>query len=181
LRVGAPGFDANAEESWNYAAGVRFERGAGSLEAMAFLVDYENLLGTCTASTGGDCEIGDQYDGGKVRVHGLEFVAAWDASAVLDTSWSLPVSAVYTWTDGEFQTSFSSSFDEWGDVEEGDSLPLVPEHQLTLNAGLEAGRWRTFLTMITSTRLAPRPAPGRSLARSGSTAAQSSISRGRSM
>ena len=85
----APGSDADAEESWNYEAGVRFERGAGSLEAMAFLVDYENLLGTCTASTGGDCEIGDQYDGGKVRVHGLEFVAAWDASAVLDTSWSL--------------------------------------------------------------------------------------------
>ena len=143
----APGSDADAEESWNYEAGVRFERGAGSLEAMAFLVDYENLLGTCTASTGGDCDIGDQYDGGKVRVHGLEFVAAWDASAALDTSWSLPVSAVYTWTDGEFKTSFSSSFDEWGDVEEGDSLPLVPEHQLTLNAGLEAGRWRTFLTM----------------------------------
>ena len=23
----------------------------------------------------------------------------------------------------------------------------MPEHQLTLNAGLEAGRWRTFLTM----------------------------------
>jgi Fe(3+) dicitrate transport protein len=143
----APGSDAEAEESWNYEAGVRFERGAASLEAMVFLVDYENLLGTCTASTGGSCDIGDQYDGGEVSVHGLEFVAAWDAATALDTSWSLPISAVYTWTDGEFQTSFSSSFDEWGDVEKGDSLPLVPEHQLTLNAGLEAGRWRTFLTM----------------------------------
>ena len=34
-----------------------------------------------------------------------------------------------------------------GDVEEGDELPLVPEYQLTLNAGLEAERWRMAVTM----------------------------------
>lgn len=143
----APGSDADAEESWNYETGVRFKRGTGSVEAMAFFVDYENLLGTCTASTGGDCEIGDQYDGGKVSVHGLEFVAAWDAGPALNSGWSIPLSAVYTWTEGEFRSSFNSSFSEWGTVEKGDELPLVPEHQLTLNAGIDSGRWRTFLTM----------------------------------
>jgi Fe(3+) dicitrate transport protein len=65
----------------------------------------------------------------------------------LAAAWSIPLSAVYTWTEGEFQTSFTSSFEEWGTVEKGDQLPLVPEHQLTLNAGLDAGRWRTFLTI----------------------------------
>jgi Fe(3+) dicitrate transport protein len=143
----APGSDADAEESWNYEAGVRFERGSGSVDAMAFLVDYENLLGTCTASTGGNCDIGDQYDGGEVQVYGLELIAAYDAGRALGSGWSIPLSAVYTWTEGEFQTSFNSSFAEWGNVEKGDELPLVPEHQLTLNAGIDAGRWRTFLTM----------------------------------
>ena len=143
----APGSDADAEESWNYEAGFRFDRGAASLEAMAFFVEYENLIGTCTASTGGDCEIGDQYEGGEASVHGLEFVAAWDAGAALGRGWSLPLSAVYTWTEGEFGSSFQSSFEEWGDVQQGDEMPLMPEHQLTLNAGIEADRWRTFLTL----------------------------------
>ncbi len=143
----APGSDADAEESWNYEAGVRFEQGVASVEAMAFLVDYENLVGTCTASTGGECNIGDQYDGGAARVHGLELVAAWDAGTAIGSGWSIPLSAVYTWTQGEFRTSFRSGFEEWGDVEAGDELPLVPEHQLTLNAGIDARRWRTYLTM----------------------------------
>jgi Fe(3+) dicitrate transport protein len=143
----APGSDADAEESWNYEAGVRFGRGAASVEAIAFLVDYENLVGTCTASTGGNCNIGDQFNGGEARVHGLEFVAAWDAGSMLSNGWAIPVSAVYTWTEGEFGSSFNSGFDEWGEVSEGDELPLVPEHQLTLNAGLEIDRWQLNLTM----------------------------------
>ncbi len=143
----SPGSDADAEKSWNYEAGLRFQRGLGSIEAIAFMVDYLNLVGTCTASTGGNCNIGDQFDGGEARVHGLEFVAAWDAGGALGSAWSLPVSAVYTWTDGEFRTSFSSGFDEWGNVEAGDEIPLVPEHQLTINAGIEADRWRMALTM----------------------------------
>jgi len=143
----APGSDADAEESWNYEAGFRFDRSAASVEAMAFFVDYDNLVGTCTASTGGSCNIGDQYDGGEAQVHGLEFVAAWDAGAAFDSKWSIPLSAVYTWTQGEFQTSFLSGFEEWGNVQAGDEMPLMPEHQLTLNAGIEADRWRTFLTV----------------------------------
>jgi len=143
----APGSDADPEESWNYEAGFRFGRNAASVDAMLFLVDYENLVGTCTASTGGDCNIGDQYDGGKARVHGLELVAEWDAGDLLGTGWSLPLSAVYTWTRGEFLTSFQSSFAEWGNVQKGDQMPLLPEHQLTLNAGIEAERWRAFATL----------------------------------
>jgi Fe(3+) dicitrate transport protein len=32
-------------------------------------------------------------------------------------------------------------------VEAGDKLPYVPEHQLTLNAGIEADRWRAYLAI----------------------------------
>ena len=143
----APGSNADAEESWNYEAGFRFGRRAASVEAMAFLVDYENLVGTCTASTGGDCTIGDQYDGGKARVHGLELVAAWDAAAAIGGDWSIPLSVIYTWTRGEFRSSFRSDFAEWGNVEQGDEMPLMPEHQVTLNVGIEAVRWRTHVAV----------------------------------
>ncbi|MBF8291454.1 MAG: TonB-dependent receptor [Steroidobacteraceae bacterium] len=143
----APGSSADPEQSWNYEAGLRFERGDAALEAMGFLVEYDNLVGTCTASTGGGCNIGDQYDGGRARVHGLELVASHDLGRLLGLSLSLPVSAVYTWTQGEFRTSFQSGFAEWANVAAGDELPYAPEHQLTLNAGLEGRSWRVFLTV----------------------------------
>jgi Fe(3+) dicitrate transport protein len=143
----APGSFADAEQSWNYEAGLRFDRGASALEAIGFLVDYENIVGTCTASTGGGCTIGDQYDGGRARAHGLELVASHDLGTTLGSRFGIPLSAVYTWTEGEFENSFQSSFGEWGDVVAGDGLPYVPEHQLTLNAGLEGQAWRVFLTV----------------------------------
>jgi Fe(3+) dicitrate transport protein len=143
----SPGSDADAEESWNYEAGLRYENGFASIEAIGFLVDYENLVGTCTASTGGGCTIGDQYDGGAARVQGLELIASWDAGAAFGLGVGIPLSAIYTLTDGEFRTSFDSDFGEWGDVQTGDELPMVPENQLTLNAGLEGQRWRAYLTL----------------------------------
>ncbi len=143
----APGSTADAEQSWNYEAGLRFERGSSAVEAIGFLVNYQNIVGTCTASTGGDCTIGDQFDGGRVRVHGLELVASHDLGKSFGSSLSIPLSAVYTWTEGEFRNSFQSSFAEWGNVVAGDELPYVPEHQLTLNAGLEGQAWRVFLTV----------------------------------
>ncbi len=143
----SPGSTADAEQSWNYEAGLRYQHGATALEAIAFRVDYENLVGTCTASTGGDCTIGDQYDGGRARVNGLELLASHDLGRTLGSALSIPLSLVYTWTDAEFETSFRSSFSEWGDVSAGDELPYVPEHQLTLNAGLEGQAWRLYLTV----------------------------------
>ena len=143
----SPGSDADEELSWNYEGGFRYDRGAASVEAVAFLVDYENLVGTCTASTGGTCAIGDQYDGGRARVHGLEFTAAWDAASALSTRFAFPLALTYTWTQAEFRTSFDSDFGEWGDVQKGDQLPYVPENQLTLNAGVEADRWRAYLAI----------------------------------
>jgi len=143
----APGSDADEELSWNYEGGLRYDRGAASVEAVAFLVDYENLVGTCTASTGGTCNVGDQYDGGKARVHGLEFTAAWDAAAAFSSRFAFPLALTYTWTQGEFESSFDSDFGEWGDVAKGDELPYVPENQLTLNAGVEATRWRAYLAV----------------------------------
>jgi len=143
----APGSSTGPEQSWNYEAGLRYERDAVALEAMGFRVEYDNLVGTCTASTGGGCNVGDQYDGGRARVYGLEFVASRDFGRALGFSFALPLSVVYTCTQGEFRTSFASNFAEWGDVTAGDELPYVPAHQITLNAGLEGQVWRLNLAL----------------------------------
>ncbi len=137
----APGVtNADAERSWNYEAGARFNRGHFNVEAIAYLNAYSNLVGTCTASTGAGCQIGDQFNGGEVDVMGLEVSAGWDAAEALGLSdVRLPLQLVYTWSDAEFKTSFVSSFGPWGNVTAGDQLPYISEHQLTLRGGIESG------------------------------------------
>jgi Fe(3+) dicitrate transport protein len=139
-----PGSSADAEESTNYELGARFGNNTGGGELIAFYNDYDNLVGTCTASTGGGCELGEQFSGGAVKMTGIEFSAhyAWSIGNGL----TIPFQASYTWTDAEFRTSFDSGFDEWGTVAAGDKLPYLPEHQAQLLVGLGAERWGVNLT-----------------------------------
>ncbi|MFZ9054123.1 MAG: TonB-dependent receptor family protein [Woeseiaceae bacterium] len=135
----APGSTAKEESSLNIEAGARYDNESLSFESIYFVNDYDNLVGTVTESTGGG-EIGDQYDGGKVSVKGLELSAAyeWGAGQV-----RIPVDIEYTWThEAEFQSAFESGFDPWGTVEAGDELPYVPEHQLRASAGIVNQQWR---------------------------------------
>jgi Fe(3+) dicitrate transport protein len=139
-----PGSDAGSEESINYEAGVRFAAGAASADVVAFYNDYDNLVGTCTASTGGDCDIGDQFAGGEVRMHGLELSSRYEVA--LAHGLRVPFQLTYTYTNAEFGTSFASGFGEWGNVERGDELPYLPEHQAQLLTGLAAERWTVSLS-----------------------------------
>ena len=135
----APGSTVEEESSLNVEAGTRYDNESLSFEAIYFVNDYDNLVGTVTESTGGG-EIGDQYDGGKVSVKGLELSAAyeWGAGQV-----RIPVDVEYTWThEAEFQSAFESGFDPWGTVEAGGELPYVPEHQLRASAGVVNPPWR---------------------------------------
>ncbi len=142
-----PGSDANEEESWNYEAGVRWGQNGRSFEAIAFLNDYENLVGTVTASTGGSGNIGDQFDGGEATVSGLELTGAWNLYDPFDRGIQVPLSLAYTWTaTAEFDNSFESGYEPWGVVEAGDELPYIPEHQLRASAGLSAERWSLDIT-----------------------------------
>ncbi len=133
----APGSSADAETSLNVEAGARYERGPVSAEAIYFVNDYDNLVGTVTESTGGGV-IGDQFDGGEAVVHGLELALSGriDRGAL-----TVPLDLRYTWTrDAEFDNAFESDFDPWGDVAAGDELPYIPEHQLRATAGIETAR-----------------------------------------
>jgi len=136
----APGSSAEEEDSINFEAGARYDSGALSFEGIYFLNDYDNLVGTVTESTGGGGDIGDQFDAGEVRVSGLEFSGAynWQLKTI-----DVPFELRYTWTaEAEFQNAFESDFDPWGDVQVGDELPYIPEHQLRATTGLEASKWR---------------------------------------
>ncbi|MDX1406436.1 MAG: TonB-dependent receptor, partial [Woeseiaceae bacterium] len=136
-----PGSTASEESSLNVEFGTRYRNEALQFEAIYFLNDYDNLVGTVTASTGGDGQVGDQFDGGEVKVQGIEISTDY-AFANLWNGIDLPLSLEYTWTaEAEFQNSFESDFDPWGDVQAGDELPYIPEHQLRATAALEHERW----------------------------------------
>ena len=139
----APGSSADEESSLNIEFGARFNNDALSFESIFFINDYDNLVGTVSDSTGGGGEVGDQYDGGEVIVSGLELSTgySWDVGRL-----SVPVALEYTWTaKAEFQSSFESGYDPWGDVQDGDELPYIPEHQLRATGGLIMEQWRVNL------------------------------------
>jgi len=140
--------EVDAEESLNYEFGWRWQgRGASAganAEIVAFFNDYDNLLGADTVS-GGGAGTGDQFNGGEVEVRGLE--AAFGLDLARRNDFSVPLRIVYTHTQGEFQNSFESENADWEPfVERGDRLPYIPENQLNVSLGFEAGDWSVYLS-----------------------------------
>jgi Fe(3+) dicitrate transport protein len=138
-----PASGSTSEKSVNGEFGVRFGREALAWELVGFINDYSNLVGTCTGSTGGNCNIGDQFDGGEARVSGLEASLGYDFGSGGDLS--IPFSVAYTYTNAEFRSSFDSGFEEWGNVTRGAKLPYLPEHLVHAEIGVAAERWRLGL------------------------------------
>jgi len=133
----APGSSASEEDSVNFEAGIRYRSGLTSIDVVYFYNDYDNLVGTVTASTGGDSQIGDQFDGGKAVVSGIELSAGYVFDDLLDSGWSMPISLVWTYTNQfDFRNSFDSDFDPWGNVISGYEMPYIPRNQGQLAIGL---------------------------------------------
>ncbi|EAT11239.1 TonB-dependent receptor [Bermanella marisrubri] len=141
--------DIDPEESINYEFGFR-TLGDQQIEAIGFINDYSNLKGTCSFNNGcTTSNLDNEFNGGEVLVYGLEasWKEQWQVAAL-----SVPVSAVYTFTQTEFQNSFVDSAgiftDVGANVVEGDELPYVPEHRLNLQAGIDAGKWGVNLSLL---------------------------------
>lgn len=129
--------DTEPEESINYEIGGRYRAVDMSLQGVIFFADYNNLLGTDLAGTGG-MGSGDLFNGGKVEVKGLELSASYTfASGRNPDGFLVPIRFAYTFTDGEFKNAFESDYDPWGTVNAGDELPYLPRHQMALAVGLE--------------------------------------------
>ncbi len=140
-----PGSNAEPELSTNYEFGTRHDAGLLSSEVVAFYNDYSNLVGTCTESSGGGCNVGAQFEAGATRVSGIEARIAWTANAQGNVRF--PIRAAYTFTQAEFRNSFRSEFEEWGDVRRGDELPYLPEQLVSASVGAEGERWSAHLGM----------------------------------
>lgn len=138
----APALDADLrpELSVNYEAGARWRNDVVAADLIGFFSDYSNLKGTCTFSTGCTAMAeGDQFDGGRVHVSGVEAQVA--AELGVARGYRVPLAGSYTFTRSRFQTAFDSDFAAWGKVEVGDELPYLPVHQASLSAAFSAPRW----------------------------------------
>lgn len=137
----------DVEHSINYELGTRVQRTSLNAEVVGFFNDYGNLLGRDTLATGGTGE-GLLFNGGSALVYGLESSAQWDPAAAMGLASSLPVRLTYTFTHAEFRNSFQSQFGPWGNVQVGDELPYVPQHQLYASVETDHQIWRVRLDGI---------------------------------
>lgn len=135
--------DVRPEEALNYEVGLRLFGTALTFEAVAFLSDYDNLLGECTSSSGVDCEVGDAFNGDAVTVRGLELAAATNLSP--DAATEIPFEIVYSYIDGSFDTDIADT-DFFGDVSVGDPVPYIPSHQIHATIGVRTPKIGVFLS-----------------------------------
>ena len=123
------------ENSLNYEAGIRFMRSEFNFQAVGFYNDYSNLLGADLAASGGG-GTGDLFNAGKAKIYGLE--SEFNFRLPISTKHLVfPFSLAYTFTQGSFLSSFNATNEDWGGVNNGDMLPYLSTHQLTLNASVE--------------------------------------------
>lgn len=139
---------ASPESSINYEAGARWRDAHLSADVIGFFSDYSNLKGSCTLAAGCmETQDGEEYDGGAVFVYGAEVQASAELPLVAARRLTLPLNLAYTYTDSQFRHSFVSEFAGWGEVVEGDRLPYIPPHQLSLSASAASPRYSAGATL----------------------------------
>lgn len=128
--------ETNPESSVNYELGTRYNKKGIQIQAVVFYNDYQNLLGSDLAASGG-LGTGDLFNGGAARTLGLEFFATYDLLQLGKGSkkFSLPINLSYTYTDAVFMNDFDS--DLWGTVARMDQLPYITPHQFSTMLSLE--------------------------------------------
>ena len=135
--------DVDAEEALNYELGVAFADGPTAVGITAFMSDYDNLLGECTASSGVDCEVGDAFNGDAATVFGVE--ANFEAELAAGAH-SIPVVANFTWMDASFDSDIADT-DFFGDVGRGDPIPYIPRWQGQVTVGWQRGSFDAYAAL----------------------------------
>ena len=133
--------DVDEEEAVNFEFGVRGAGARTRFEATAFLSDYDNLLGECTASSGADCDIGDAFNGDAATVRGIEF--QFGTELVQGRGFAFPVDLDVTWIEAQFDSDIADT-DFFGDVGRGDPIPYIPEWQAHATVGWLWGRFEAY-------------------------------------
>ncbi len=128
------GDSVDPEISLNYEVGARYLSGFRRLELIGYFSDYQNLTNICTLSGGcAEENLDVQFDAGRARIYGAEALVE---ESILTPWFRVPVSLSYTLTRTEFLETFQSQDSIFGDVEAGDEMPYVPEHQGRASVGV---------------------------------------------
>lgn len=131
---------ASAETSINYELGFNLNELLTNAQIVGFVSSYDNLLGSDLNAVGGS-GTGDLFNGGNSLAYGIEFLATTSKLLSKSNKFNLPITVGYTFTQAQFNSSFNSSFDPWGDVLEGDFLPYLAAHQANVQLRLEHARF----------------------------------------
>ncbi len=128
------------ESSLNYEAGLRLRGQRISGDLIGFFSNYKNLKGSCSLASGcTEMQEGEEFNGGRAHVYGAELQVG--SEWPLTNKLVLPLSAAYTYTHSAFQSSFSSDFAGWGEVEKGFELPYLPRQILAVSGGVKTKKW----------------------------------------
>jgi Fe(3+) dicitrate transport protein len=129
------------EESINMELGTRFDFFGLEGELVGFYNDYSTMLGSNAAAGGGPvADDLDVFNAGAALIKGIEFQVAYDV--LKDNSkYSLPIHFSYTYTDARFNSDFEAPSSIWGEVETGDRMPYIAEHQWNSGLSFYAGKF----------------------------------------
>ena len=127
------------ESSTNFELGWRTNFSRFNATITGYANKYSNLLGS-DLNAGGGAGTNELFNAGEALVAGIEFGTQTDLLPT-KSSWSMPLTLTYTYTYGQFNNTFTSSYEPWGNVQSGDLMPYLPQHQLSGILSVEKGRF----------------------------------------
>lgn len=147
---GMPSVSANAtqaktETAISYELGYKVNYKNLKLQAIGFLNNYQNILGSDNVS-GGGAGTGDMFNAGNAKIQGIEFSLEqnlWRSS----TKWTLPLSIAYTYNEAKFMQTFVNAGGDWGTgtITKGEFIPFITPQLLSLSLGLESEKMNITL------------------------------------
>lgn len=157
--INSVGEHAQSELSTNYELGYRYHHAGLHMQAVGFLNNYRNILGSDNMS-GGGMGTGNMYNAGNARIAGLEgFVQYTILQHSNNKNYKIPVGISYTYTHARFLEAFVNAGGDWGNgiIQKNDFIPFITPHVLSVNAGYEQARWNVtlFARYTSQTRIKP--------------------------
>lgn len=137
---------AKSETAINYELGYRVNKNHFKTQIIAFLNNYQNILGSDNVS-GGGAGTGDMFNAGKAIIQGIEFSMEYNLLAK-STHFRLPFNVAYTYNDATFQETFVNAGGDWGigKINRGEQIPFITPHLLTASLAFEADKFNVTLT-----------------------------------
>lgn len=137
---------ARVEEAINYELGYRYNKNGIHVQAVGFINDYTNILGSDNMS-GGGLGTGDMFNAGKAVTRGIELSAEYDVLYKENSTVKLPINIAYTYTKATFEETFQNGGGDWGTglINKGDLIPFITPHLLTASIGFENKKFNTTL------------------------------------